>query len=263
MDDRILTEQLRAGFGSTAKVTTRRPGVIYQVELPAFLADGDAVTLFVKPEPDGRMVVVTDLGQTCMRLSYSREITGSTVDELEKVAMRHGLKFSEGQIFARVPIEHLFTTALALAQTEAEAETHIRARAPKEMAAERFKSAVRQVLREAFGGMAEYDYRNREVDPEGLYPLDALVSNGDAPVGIAVIPSEADAERAVATRLLLEPQLNREFGRVRWVAFPRNIESLPKKTQARVTHSFEVPLPAIIRPGPALSSFLKANFLPT
>jgi hypothetical protein len=259
MDDKDLTAQLQAGFGSTARVVTRRPGIIYQVELPAFLADGDAVTVFVRPEPDGH-VVITDLGQTCMRLSYSRALTATVTDDIELLAARHGFKFNEGQIFARVEPKDLFAYAMALAQTEAEAEAHIRARAPREIGAERFKTAVRHVLREAFGPQAIFEYRSPK-DPEGLYVLDALVNRASGPVGIALVPSEADAERAVATKLILDSKLTPEVGHLHWVALPRNLDSLPKKTQSRVEHAFEIPVRAIHQPGPGLSRLLKERYL--
>jgi hypothetical protein len=258
VDDKDLTEQLHAGFGSTARVVTRRPGIIYQVELPAFLADGDAATVFVRPDTEGH-VLITDLGQTCMRLSYSRGLTASVTEAVEQLAERHGFKFDDGQIFARVPIRELFASAMALAQTEAETEAHIRARAPKEMASERFKVAVREVLREAFGPHAIMDYRSAK-DPQGLYTLDAFVKQNHSNVGFAFVPSEADAERAVATKLMLTPLLeDSQVGKVRWVALPRNMESLPKKTQARIENAFEVPIRAI-RPGPALSHRLRNEF---
>jgi hypothetical protein len=259
MDDKDLTEQLRASFGSTARVVTRRPGIIYQVELPTFLADGDAATVFVRPEPDGH-VVVTDLGQTCMRLSYSRAITATVTEQIENIAGQHGFKFEDGQIFARSYPKDLFALAVALTQTEAEVEAAIRARAPKELGAERFKTIVRQVLREAFGNHAYFDYRSPK-DREGLYTLDAFVKQDDTRVGIALVPSEADAERAVATKLMLAPLLSEDAPQMRWVALPRNLEQLPKKTQARVENAFEVPLRAIQRPGPALSNLLRNQYL--
>jgi hypothetical protein len=258
MDDKDLTEQLHAGFGSTARVVTRRPGIIYQVELPAFLSDGDAATVFVRPDTDG-YVLITDLGQTCMRLSYSGAITASVTEAVEQLAERHGFKLDDGQIFARVQTKDLFAYAMALAQTESETEAHIRARAPKEMGAERFKAAVREVLREAFGPRATLDYRSAK-DPQGLYTLDAFVRQEHSSVGFALVPSEADAERAVATKLMLAPLLeDSTAGKVRWVALPRDMEKLPKKTQARIESAFEVPIRAI-RPGAALSQRLRNEF---
>jgi len=255
MDAEHLTERLREGFGSSAKVTTRRAGRIFQIELPAYLADGDAANIFVRPEPGG-YVVVTDLGHTCMRLSYVRALTGTVTDAVEQIATRHGLRFEEGQIFARVPLQDLFTTALALAQTQAEAETAIATRATKEVSAEQFRTLVREVLREAFRDRVRLNYTDKELDPEGLYPLDAVVE-GPKPLAVAVIPSEADAERAVATKFMLDSKLREERPGVKWLALPRNLEKLPKKTQARVEHAYHVPLRVIQHPNQQLAGMLR------
>ncbi|NNB89915.1 MULTISPECIES: DUF1828 domain-containing protein [Corallococcus] len=259
MDAARLTEQLLEGFGSSARVTTRRAGLIYQVEIPAFLADGDPVSIFVRPDTGG-FLTVTDLGQTCMRLSYVRPITPSVEASLEQIAQRHGLRFHEGQIFARVPQMDLFPTAMALAQAEAEAEASIPIRSSREMPAEQFRAVVREVLREVFRERAHLGFVEQVQDPEGLYPIDALV-DGPRPLALAVIPSELDAERAVATRYVLNPELVKNRPGLRWVALPKDMGKLPPKTQSRIDNAFLVPMRAIQRPGTELASNLRKLFV--
>jgi hypothetical protein len=97
--------------------------------------------------------------------------------------------------------------------------------------------------------------------PSTSLRVNTLVKRASGPVGIALVPSEAEAERAVATKLVLAPKLTPEVGHVHWVALPRNLDSLPKKTQSRVEHAFEVPVRAIHQPGPGLSRLLKERYL--
>jgi hypothetical protein len=58
---------------------------------------GDAALVFVRPEEDGR-VTLTDLGHTCMRLSYTRRLTEKTDAVLRALAERHGFTLKQGEI---------------------------------------------------------------------------------------------------------------------------------------------------------------------
>lgn len=250
-----LNERLRAGFGSTAQVRARRPGKLFQIELPAYLADGDAATIFVRPELDGR-VTITDLGHTCMRLSYVRPVSGTAENTIRRIAERHGFKFHQGQIFSAVTTEDLFTSALRLAQIESEVEAAVPVRASRELRLEQFRTIVRDAIREAFARVT-FDYYDQARDPEALYALDAVVPGPEKVLGLAVMPTELEAEHAVATRLFLKPVLESQASPVLWVALPSDLGSFREKTRARVEASFMTPMPTISRGGDQLVKALR------
>lgn len=237
LDD--LRNTLAAGFDASATVRVRRPGLIFQVELPAYLADGDAATIFVRPEgPEGQLTV-TDLGNTVMRLSYTRTVSPAATDRLEKLARSHGFTFASGQFFRHVPAADLFPAALALAQLEAEAEFAVKAPAPKGITPERFREIVLDAIRSEFKE-TEVDYVDERSDPQHLYPVDAVIRRRH-PVAVAVVPLEIHAERAVSSKLWLA-QHDGSLADAKWLALPRNMNALQRGTQGRLVAHYDVPM---------------------
>lgn len=236
-----LKSRLQAGFDSSASVRVRRPGLIYQIELPAFLADGDAAQIFVRTEAPSGCVTVTDLGQTLMRLSYTRALSDPAVERLERLASAHRFSFQNGQFFRHVPFDELFAAALALAQLETEAELAIRAGAARALTGEQFRSMVLSAIRAVFPREATIGYHEEDQDPAGLFPVDAVVTRPGRPVGIAIIPSDIEAERAVSSKLWLA-QHDDLLRNAHWVALPRNLNGLTKGTKARLVGHYATPV---------------------
>src|SRR5262245_18674976 len=116
-----VSEILRAGFGAQATVRARRPGAIFQVNLPAYLADGDAVAVYLRPTADARLTM-TDLGHTCMRLSHTRKLTGRILSTIAHLAQRHGFTLEEHRIAATIQREDVLGAALGMIQIQSEAE---------------------------------------------------------------------------------------------------------------------------------------------
>lgn len=233
----LIQSQLRASWGEAATLVPRRPGRIYQIDLPAFLGDGDGVFIFVVPGPEAT-VRLSDLGQTTLRLSYTRRITPQVTSTLGRLADRHGLKLEDGRLFVDVPANEFLAGILALIQVQTAAETAITAAIRRSVSAENFKAIVREAIQEAFAGMVEFDLS----DSERLYSIDAVVRGPGASVGLAVVPSDLEAERAVVSKLKLAelqvPALPRH-----WVALPRDINALSDKTRAHLMKEFLAPMP--------------------
>ena len=148
-----LESVLRATLGRTIEVRPRRPNTLYQLEMPAFLADGDASAIFVRPEPDGR-VLMTDLGKTCMRLSYTRSLTDELLAALDRLAERHGFRLEEGSLISRMPVTQVAAGALGLVQVEAEAEAVIGVAKARGEQARRFRDAARAAVERASAASA-------------------------------------------------------------------------------------------------------------
>ena len=104
-----------SGLDGRARVRVRRPASLFQIDLPAFMGDGDGVAIYVRPAK-GDTLVVTDLGSTRTRLSYQRKVTAELDEELGRLAEHQGLVFEDGEIRAVVPTGELLAASLGLLQ---------------------------------------------------------------------------------------------------------------------------------------------------
>jgi hypothetical protein len=260
MDAEELNAELHAGFNSTAKVRERRPGRIYQIDLPAYLADGDPANIFVKPDERGWLL--TDLGHTCQRISYSRELTKSAMSSLRKLAERYRFGFDGGQIYAHFKPSELFPYAMRLAQLQAEAEAVLPPTAPREVTAEQFAEIVRDALKAVFADLVIFDYRDRERDPEGLYTVDAYI-RGPSIAAVEIIPGDAEAEHAVSTKFRLsEPRSGAGLESPRrWVALTKDLARLRPGSRTRLENEFDVPFTATPRDAARLQQELRPLLL--
>lgn len=235
-----VTDILRAGFGTDASVRARRPGVLFQVNLPAYLADGDSVAVYIRPCADGRLTV-TDLGHTCMRLSYSRKLTEEVLSTVADFAQRHGFSLEEERITATIQPADILGAALGMIQIQSEAEIAVARTVSRGKQSETFRKTVREVLGDIFKDKVEFDYHEPS-DKEGLYSIDALIRAPSVSIGVAIAPSTVEAERAVAAKMHLAGTLP-AGGRRRWVAIPKDVSALDKKTQLRLMKEYLVPVP--------------------
>jgi hypothetical protein len=234
-----ITHAMTAAFGASVEVRARRPG-LYQVTLPAHLADRDAALVFVRLLPDAR-VHVSDVGHTCMRLSYTRKLEADTLEAIGRLARFHGLSLENGEIGVTVPSDEILAATLALVHVETAAEVSIKASVSRRISAERFKDTVREFLKRSFNGACTLDYSDAKHDPKGLWSIDALVRGKRADIGIAIVSGATEGERAIGTALHMEGAMR---GRHFWVAVPRDINELPDLTRKRVMSEFLIPSPA-------------------
>ena len=232
-----LADRLKQALGEGVRVRARRPN-IFQVELPAWLRDGDVAMMFVQPRENG-LLRLTDLGHTRMRLSYRKTLTPAMDRTLDTLARAHGLELEAGEVSVLLPAPTLAAGALGLLQVQSEADATITAAVERGERSESFKRSVVEALTAAFSTVCELNYHDPASDPEGIYALDALI-HGNVDVGVSIVPTDLDAERAVANKLHVLPSMK---GRPRWVAIPRNIEQLAVKTKMRLMQEHLVPLP--------------------
>ena len=108
-----LHHAFASGLDAAARVRARRPGSLFQVELPAFMGDGDVAAIYVRPAR-GEKLLVTDLGATRTRLSYHRRVTPELDEELGRLAGHQGLAFEDGEIRAEVTTSDLLAASLGL-----------------------------------------------------------------------------------------------------------------------------------------------------
>jgi hypothetical protein len=238
MDAIELTTIFRAGFGENARVRARRPNVLFQLEIPAFLSDGDAAAIYVRPLADGS-VLMTDLGHTCMRLSYEMNVGNRERAALERLAARHGFSLSEERIEAKVPMGELLAGAIGLIQIQSEAEATIAASIARGERSENFRAVVRSVLSEQFGDACILDYHEPS-DKDGIYKIDAYIRTPAMHLGVAIAANDIDAERAVSAKLHLVATLH---DKNRWIAIPKDVNLFQDKTRKRLMREYLIPVP--------------------
>ncbi len=238
-----LRDAFAAGLDTGARVRVRRPGAVFQVELPAFTSDGDVAALYVRPGEPPAELVLTDLGVTRMRMSYHRSDPVEEEQQLTRLAEAQGLRFEGGELCTPVGWSDLLAAALGLLQVEAQAEALAKAARPVKRRRARFREAAHALVVSVFGEGVRRDFYDADRDPRGLYRLDALVpTSADVrrPLALSFMPGDTDAERAVSTKLFLQREGSVPSG-TRWVAIPRDLERLRSSTRRRVVNEFEVP----------------------
>lgn len=227
-----LQSAVRIGFGAAASVRARRPGRLFQIEMPAYLADGDGVQLYVEPIKGGDLRV-TDIGQTIMRISYTREIDDSVTEKIAGLAERNGFTLTDGVLSTSVRPAELVAALFGLAQVQAVAEATAQATASRGPRAEEFRALVIAALREEFGESVQTD-----VMPEGgqdaSFAIDAVIHTA-RPVAVIAVANENLAERAIANRFRAKALPVRD-----WIAVPRNIDALSKVARNRLMNSFTI-----------------------
>lgn len=230
-----LQRAFASALDSGASVRVRRPGRLFQVELPAYMGDGDAAEIYVRPGEGEGSLVVTDLGSTRTRISYRRELDESIDAELARLADSHGLELVDGELQVEVAPNELLGATLGLLQVEAQAEQLAYVAKRKMREATQFRRQVIELLHELFRDeQLKTPFFDEENDTEGLYKVDALI-RGKKPVAIAIVPGDLEAERAIVAKLVLEKSVIPD---ARWLAIPRDLERLASRTRKRLLDQY-------------------------
>lgn len=226
-----VSAAVRDGFGPDVLVSARRPGKIFQVDLPAFMADGDAVSAFIQPGSTRDLFRVTDLANTLMRLTYEQDLTPEMELELEELADRNGFSVREGEVFVETTRRELSAALMGMVQIQACAEAIIRPRTAAAPRAEDFRRLVIEALRAEFRDLVR-ERVARDKDSEE-FAIDAVVDL-PRPIAVAAVPNDLEAERAIANKLQWGP----EQTRFKWLAVPRDLEKLQRKTKGRLISAY-------------------------
>src|SRR5262249_44413274 len=147
----------------------------------------------------------------------------------------------EHRLAATVGREDVLGAALGMIQIQSEAEVVVDRAAARGKQSESFRKMVREVLGETFKENVQFDFHEPS-DRDKLYTIDAMIQGPAASLGVAIAPSTVEAERAVTVQMYLAKTLP-NGGRRRWVAIPKDISALDKKTQLRLMQRYLVPVP--------------------
>lgn len=224
-------------FRGELSVTTRRPGAVFQVHIPAFFSDGDAASIFARPREDGGLEL-TDLGITEMRVSYHGDLTPQVRSALAGLAREHGVTVDDGELVVPAREGEVLAAILAILQVQTRAEHIARAAVTSEKLVAEFRAAARQLLREMFGDALQEKHAITSIDPSGLYALDGYVERAAGPpLCFSLVSGGMSAEQAVATRHALRPGLAKTMAK--FVALPSDLERLPALSRRRLIDSYD------------------------
>ncbi|WP_109696839.1 DUF1828 domain-containing protein [Chitinophaga deserti] len=112
-----IIDAVRIGFNNPLSVQEKRKG-IYQLFIPVFHEDGDAIDLFFT-ENNGKFILC-DFGLTLQRLSYSYEIdTDNKNAILHKIITENGLTEEEGNIWLETTPASVFNDIMQISHAYA------------------------------------------------------------------------------------------------------------------------------------------------
>ncbi|MDB4946678.1 MAG: hypothetical protein JWP97_6212 [Labilithrix sp.] len=228
----ILSEKLDQG----ARVRVKGPNGLYQVELPAHAAEGDVLPLTCAPD---RTVTTLSLSPTSgRRTCVLATRAGSLRSSKRSSPGLRATKASRSRVAscaAEVPRHDLLAASLGLLQVGAQAERLAVKTRPRSLQAASFRDVVRALLTELFGTNAVAEgYSDHEEDPEALYATDAFITT-KKPLAVAFVPGDLDAERAIGTKMKMKTHVPEG---TRWVAIPKDLESLTSKTRKRLVKEY-------------------------
>ncbi len=229
-----LTTAICTALGDEVRVSTRRPGRVFQVTVPAFLPDGDNAILFVEGGK-GATLRVTDFGHTLMRMTYEESFSEEVLAHLESLAGRNGFSLRDGELEVEVTPSDLLAALMGLIQVEACAEAYVGRRIVRGPRPEEFRRMVMDALRAEFGDKLEERFVPPGA-PSKDFAVDALL-RFERPIVVAAVPSDVEAERAVGTRYAVEAQLHRAY----WLAVPKDMDRLSRKSRDRLIKAYTVP----------------------
>lgn len=241
-----LTQLLHTAFGERTLVSARRPDRLFQIAIPAYLTDGDAPSIYVEPL-DADRVLMSDQGMTAMRLSYTSAVNDASMNALARLAEQHGFRLQEGSLVAEVKTGEIIAGALGLLQIESEAEATVKASVARGKHGEQFKAMILEVLQASFKEECQVSYHDEAIDPKRMWGMDARIAVGAKDLLIAVTPNEAEAERAMASKLFMELHAPTGPGVAKpnrqWIAIPRDANELESRTRLRLMQQYLVPVP--------------------
>ena len=227
-----LSSAVMRGLGDHVSVRSRRPGRLFQVEIPAHLADGDSAIIFVEPSKDGHGYKVSDLAHTVMRLGYTRDVTDHNIEQLGELAERHGFSVTEDSIETHVGERELIGALFGLAQIESSAEDMIRKTSQHGPQAEEFRELVIEALQREFRDAVQVNVAIGG-SAKGDFTIDAVLKLRKT-IAVEAIPNDLEAERAIGNRFRAKDTDDIQL----WMAVPRELKRLNRRTQDRLVDAF-------------------------
>lgn len=237
LDSAQINRALKDAFGALVSVRARRPGLL-QVNVPAVMGDGDGALIFIRRMSDGR-IEITDMGHTAMRATYTQPWSDKMREPLSALSRAQGFEFVDGSVVSHVPDDQLLAGIFGLVQIQSKAEVVLVAAVQRQERSDRFRGDARDVIRAAFPD-AVFDYTDRLLDIDGLYPIDVLIP-GPRELAVAIVANDNDAASATMAKMKAL-QGGMAARRPRWAAVLRNLSDLSQVSHRRlINENFNIP----------------------
>jgi hypothetical protein len=227
-----LRELLCEQWCSEAVITQDASGT--RLSLPVYEADGDAVTVWLKPSLGGW--VVSDMGTTLMRISYDMDIdllqTGQRARVLETILAETGIRSQEGTLLTQVAEGELVSALLAFGQAIARIGD-IKLWSKTRVASTFYDDLGIELARIVGAGQIYKDYVVPDLENGEDYPVDFYLSGGSRPLYVFGVPSGDKAKLAtIVLQRLAAAGLQFES-----LVVPADIATLPQRDLRRLMNA--------------------------
>jgi hypothetical protein len=203
-----------------------------RVFVPFDFPDGDGLVIRLRDKGDA-LYEWTDMGHTFMHLSYDVDMdaldSGNRKVLLEAIQRRAGLEERSGELVlptnSDVLAGDLFQFVQALLQVS---DLRFLSR---ERVRSTFADDLQALLLDRFGKRAQFDYWDRDNDPERRYQVDCLLNHLPRPLAIFGVASDSQARDATITLLQFQKWGKELFA----MGIYEEMEELPSKVVARLS----------------------------
>lgn len=179
----------------------------FRVFTPFVFDDGDHLSIILKKNSARRGWVLSDEGNTYMRLTYRMEEKSLASDTRQRVISDalslYGLDDRNGELLFEIPDEAFGDALYSFVQgllRIADVALLSRDRAQSAFL-EDFKSFMAE---NASPGVWRFDWHHPQMDPEGMYPVDCYINGQVQPTAIFALPNDAKVRDATITLLKFE-----------------------------------------------------------
>lgn len=178
----------------------------FRVFTPFVFDDGDHLSIILKQD-EGHGWVLSDEGNTYMRLTYRLEEkslgSGTRQRVISDALNLFGLDDRDGELLLKVPGEAFGDALYSFVQGLLRiADVSLLSRDRVQSAfLEDFKSFMAETVSP---GVWSFDWHHRQMDPEGMYPVDCYINGLIEPTAIFALPNDAKVRDATITLLKFE-----------------------------------------------------------
>lgn len=232
----LLCEQWCAG----AHIDSDEGGL--RISMPLIEADGDHVTVWLKPTLGGWRL--SDMGSTFMRLSYSVEFDsledGQRLRVIQQIAAEEGIAEGEGELFCEATEPELGQALMRLGQAILRiGDIRLWTR---NRVASTFYADLEAELREiAAGAQVQRDYVVPGIEDAASYPVDFAILGKDSPLYVFGVPNSDKAKLAT----IVMQHLRQSQHRFDSLVVAQDFDALSKHDRRRLMNAANDVVPSL------------------
>ena len=208
---------------------------LWRVETPWTFPDGDTYSIYISPAPTGGLRV-SDQGLTMMQLSYENDLAkfreGTRGKLLAQIVADVGMSEDDGEFYLDTTLDDLGATIMRLGQ--ALTRVHDVTFLNRIRAENTFYEDLREKLHSIVGAeRLTENYVVPDIARAGDYPVDYLISGGNAPLYLFGVPNRDKARLAT----IILQHLNAANVDFRSMIVYQNMVDVPRIDVSRLTNA--------------------------